>query len=201
MAYSKEQFEQLANPKGDAGVGILKRLNCVNENINRLTLETLGEVVGREVLEVGFGGGALLSKALTRFPRSKFHGTEISHLAIDQAQNLFADEINEERISLHHFDGDVLPFLDEAFDAVIAVNVIYFVSDLVTFLEELKRVLNAKGKCILAYAEGSPDRVTRFEKEQIEALLISVGFRRTKSVSSKDNENGFFHCSVGFMQE
>ncbi|MEM7461609.1 MAG: class I SAM-dependent methyltransferase [Pseudomonadota bacterium] len=201
MAYSKEQFDQLANPKGQAGADILKHLNRVNANINRVTLETLGEKAGTNVLEVGFGGGALLTEALTRFPHSKFHGVEISYLAVDQAKRLFSDEITADRMSLHHFDGNVLPFLDKAFDTVIAVNVIYFVLNLSAFLQEMSRILNAQGRCILAYAERSPDSISRFESKQIEAALLDVGFKRTKSKSSHDNENGVFHCSVGYMRD
>lgn len=199
MAYSKEIFDQLGRPHGDIGATVLDRLNVVNVNINSLALDVLGNDAGADVLEIGFGGGALIADGLRRFPRSTFHGAEISDLAVERGLDAFSNEILENRVSLHRYDGQILPFDPRTFDTVIAVNVIYFVPQAPVFLAELRRVLKPGGRCVLGFAEGSPDRVTRFERTAVEELLESAGFDRTSTETAQDEENGVFHCTLGYV--
>ena len=198
MPYSKKQLDQLSKPHGEDGLAILERLNRVNTNINRAALDALGGDVGQSILEIGFGGGALIADGLKRLPLSKFYGAEISELAIERCTQEFTKEIGASKVSLHQFDGQHLPFGDATFDRVVAVNVIYFVADIALFISEVLRVLKTGGWCVLGYAEGSPDQITRFEKQDIESVLLKAGFARSTSRSYKDRENGVFYCTVGF---
>jgi len=200
MAYSKKQFSQLARPHGKDGAAMLGRLNSVNANINSMALKMLGNTAGAKVLELGFGGGALIADGLVRFPQSTFYGAEISDLAVEQGRRTFAREIRENRVHLRHFDGQALPFPDLMIDTVIAVNVIYFISDIPEFLGQIGRVLKSGGTCLLGYAVGSPDRIKRFEKAMIEKELQTAGFDRIISNSARDDENGVFHCTLAHLR-
>jgi arsenite methyltransferase len=196
MPYSRKTLGQLACPSGAEGRRILHHLNAVNGNINRLTLENLAVVADDRILEIGFGGGALIADILRHAPDAHVTGVEVSALAVDLANQRFRGEIDAGSASFREINEDMLPFDDAVFDKIAAVNVIYFVPDLDCGFREALRVLKPGGCHVLSYAEGSPDRITRFPRPEIEDRLRRVGFAGIVSVSSSDEENGEFHCTV-----
>lgn len=82
------------------------------------------------------------------------------------------------------------------FDKIAAVNLVYFLSDVEQEFRETFRVLKERGLYVLSYAEGSPDRTTKFPREKIENLLSRVGFDNINSTSACDTENGDFYCTT-----
>jgi 2-polyprenyl-3-methyl-5-hydroxy-6-metoxy-1,4-benzoquinol methylase len=63
---------------------------------------------GAEVADVGCGAGLALVAMAERFPRSRFHGYDISRHAIDRATVVIA-EAGLDNVELHLADVDVLP--------------------------------------------------------------------------------------------
>ncbi|MCU1498386.1 MAG: hypothetical protein JWM47_2339 [Acidimicrobiales bacterium] len=63
---------------------------------------------GAEVADVGCGSGLALLALAEAFPRSRFHGYDISRHAIDRATALMA-EAGVGNVELHLADGDALP--------------------------------------------------------------------------------------------
>jgi ubiquinone/menaquinone biosynthesis C-methylase UbiE len=196
LPYTKEVLEQLARPSGAEGKRILDYLNRVNSNINRLTLESLSLEADDQFLEIGFGGGALIFEVLQINPKVSVFGVDISALAVDIATQRFESEIRSGSAIFLKIDGKGLPFGKDFFDKIAAVNVIYFVSDVEQEFREAFRVLKQGGLYVLSYAEGSPDRISRFPRVKIEHLLSRVGFDIVKSSSANDAENGDFYCTT-----
>ena len=174
---------------------MLDHLNKVNSNINRLTLSALSFSANDGFLEVGFGGGALISDVLKTHPSVRVFGVEVSALAVEFASQRFESEIRSGKVRILKSDDTGLPFEDGFVDSIASVNVIYFVADVEKEFKEAHRVLKHGGFYVLSYAEGSPDRVTRFPLEKVETLLRRAGFENVKSVHSKDSENGDFYCT------
>jgi cyclopropane fatty-acyl-phospholipid synthase-like methyltransferase len=196
LPYSKKILGQLAHPSGPEGKRILDHLNKVNSNINRLTLEGLSLEADDRLLEIGFGGGALISEVMRINPKVRVFGVDISALAVELATQRFKSEICSGTASFLKIDDRGPPFNDDFFDKIATVNVIYFVSDIEQQLREAFRLLKQGGLYVLSYADRSPDRITRFPSEKIEHLLSKVGFDNISSTAANDAENGDFHCTI-----
>lgn len=196
MPYSKEILGQLARPSGDIGKKVLDRLNLVNANINHLTLEALKARGNERILEIGFGGGALIADLLADAPGVRVVGAEVSWLAVETASRKFHGTPETHRLAFVPIDESRFPFRDGSFDKAASVNVIYFLSDLRREFREAFRVLRPGGLYVLSYAAGAPDGVTRFFPNRIEQTLLGAGFETAISAEASDAENGVFYCTT-----
>lgn len=196
MARSRGLFDQLGNPSGLTGRIILWRLNRANRGMNRATVEALGLVANDRVMEIGFGGGALIAQILAQNECASVSGTDISQLAVRTAERRFRKEIGAGLLDLHRSDGRTLPFERGSFTKVCCVNVIYFWSDIAAVLAEIIRVLEVGGKFVICYNELSPDAVTKFPPGLVEAHLSNAGFAAITTSSGSDETNDKYHCTA-----
>ncbi len=196
MPYSKEILDQLAHPSGSIGKEVLDRLNLVNANINRVTLEALAVRGDERILEIGFGGGALIAELLANGPGVHVVGAEVSWLAVETASQRFRGTAEAHRLEVVPIDESRFPFGDGSFDKATSVNVVYFLSDLQQEFREVFRILRPGGLYVLSYAAGAPDGITKFVPNRIEQTLLGAGFETAVSAEASDAENGVFYCTT-----
>jgi SAM-dependent methyltransferase len=110
-------WKQISSSIGDHNVYVSARYKKI--------LDRLGEIKGKDVLDVGGGDGAL------SYLLARNHGSpmviDISFLALQYARS----EFNKHRISIECLQGSAerLPFSDESFDAVVGCEVIEHLSN------------------------------------------------------------------------
>lgn len=195
MALPAFILKQLEDPSGLLGRFILWRLNSTNRAMNCLALEALPVAGGDRVLEVGFGGGALIDMILKHEPQH-VAGTELSDLALARAESRFNDPIASGKLVLERADAARIPFADGAFTNIYCSNVIYFLADRPAVFAELYRVLDQQGALAICYQQQGPDGTTRYAPADIERELQQSGFSSVRSRESHDKMNGSFFCTV-----
>lgn len=195
MAYTSRVLRQLAQPSGLLGRLILNRLNAVNQGMNAVTLQALDLDKNDAVLEIGFGGGALIGEILKAGSFRSVTGIEISDLAINRGKKIFSKQLNARILDLRSCSDHGIPFGDSTFTKASCVNVIYFWSDVAAMLTEVNRVLSDGGLFVLTYSEESPDRVATFLPKHVESELMKAGFDTSDTVTNSDKENGNYHCT------
>ncbi|WP_433757912.1 class I SAM-dependent methyltransferase [Nocardia sp. CA-135398] len=151
---------QLGNPHGTLGKGVAFMLNRGNKRAIAGAVDAAGVGAGATAADIGFGGGAGLSMLLERVgANGTVHGFEISPDMLTRARAKFADEIATGRLRLA--DGPItgLPLADDALDAAITVNTLYFVPDLAAACQELARVVRPGGSLVVGI--GDPDAMAK----------------------------------------
>jgi len=98
------------------------------------------------VLEVGFGPGVGIECAARRAPGGRVFGIDRSPTMVDVARRRNVRAIVEGRVDLREADAAHLPYASLSFDKVFSVHCIYFWSDPLATLEELRRVLAPGGR-------------------------------------------------------
>ena len=193
MEISPRILKQLGHPSGFTGRLILRLLNRVNRGMNDVALKALNLGVNDHVLEIGFGGGSLISRVLANDRTTRVTGAEISELAIKTARKKFR---KDPRAGFTLSDTKALPFDNASFTRAVSVNVIYFWPDVLEMLSEVHRALTDGGKFVLCYSDQSPDYITRFFHEDVEAQLLAAGFATVHSTESFDKDNDSYFCTV-----
>jgi ubiquinone/menaquinone biosynthesis C-methylase UbiE len=101
------------------------------------------------ILDVGCGGGRTVNKLAAMAPQGKIHGIDHSEQSVATSQRVNAQLIREMRVEVHHGSVSQLPFREETFDLVTAIESHFWWPDLPTDMREVFRVLKTGGKLIV----------------------------------------------------
>ena len=189
--------EQLRHPSGLSGRIVGSLMGFANAKPNALAIAALDLREGESVIELGCGPGHAL-QALLRLPRLKQAiGLDWSETMLAQAARRNRVALKVDRLKLARSDLAKLPFADESADAMLAVNVIYFMSE--PSVSEARRVLRPGGRLVVYATHGSAMRRwpfashhshQLFDSKRLGALLAEAGFAQDR-IRIKDVDAGF----------
>lgn len=121
----------------------------MNRRHGRLTDWGLGHVAIREhdtILDIGCGGGKTVAKLAALAGKGVVHGVDYSATSVAAAQRTNRRLIEDGRVTLHQASASDLPFADNTFDLVTAVETHFWWTDLEAGMREACRVLKPGGR-------------------------------------------------------
>ena len=181
---------QLGHPEGVFGRVLLRMLNRANAGMNRMALDRLALRPGDRLLEVGFGGGDLIARALKTGLPHRVAGAERSAPAVGAARRRFRREIERGLVDVRLGDAADLPFETGTFSAVCSVNTVYFWPDPPAILSELRRVLASGGRLVLGYNAAPPPQTRTVRPAELERLMREAGFTEPSTQETRDGVSG-----------
>lgn len=172
---------QLANPSGSGGFLLAVMMRVFNRRPTHALIEALDIRPGHHVLDIGCGDGM----ALSAVPRTTWrYGADQSETMLSIARRRLNRDLKDGRIRLRHGDMLALPFGANAFDRILASNVLYFCTDIPALVQECRRV--ARPEAILGiyvtsarsmanWSFAGPRTHRHFSREQLGAELEAAG--------------------------
>ena len=188
---------QLGHPSGWTGRAVLRMLNRANAVMAEAALAALALGPEDELLDVGFGGGDLLARALDT-PGLRATGLDRSTDAVVTAAARFRTALDEDRLWLREGDAADLPFADRTFTAVASLNTLYFLDDPAAAFAEWARASRSGGRLALGYAApASLRRRPLFESfhvhaaPDVEAMLAEAGWADVSTIDHGTRHRAF----------
>lgn len=174
---------QFGDPHGFVGKVCCIIMNVINK---RMYLKVVDEVRlsgGEKLLDIGYGNGYLLQK-LYKKAKAELYGIDISEDMKTQAENRCKNAKSDGRLFLRVGNCCDLPYDDEMFSAVTSVNTVYFWSDTVKGLSEIRRTLKTGGSFYnIVYTKEFLDKLSytkkgfrKFSPEELTELGRKSGF-------------------------
>lgn len=176
---------QLSNPRGLGGKIVSLVQNIANSQLYRNAVAQVNVSNDENLLDVGYGNGHLL-KRIYKKCRPDMYGIDIS----DDAKVMATKRNRKAELTgkLHLQVGDccALPFDDEMFAAVTTINTVYFWSDTVKGLSEIRRCLKNGGSFYnVAYTKEFLDTIAytkygfkKFKPDELVQLGKKAGFEK-----------------------
>ncbi|UCF06537.1 MAG: class I SAM-dependent methyltransferase [bacterium] len=164
MGFLAWLLSQCRRPRGCVGRFLARGMNREHAPMTDWALSQVSIRDSRCVLDVGCGGGAALMKLANLLPRAELHGIDYSPESLKIAARTNRHLIREGRIFIREANVSQLPYENEHFDLIIAIESHYFWPDLKEDLAELRRVMRHGGKVILVggvYFGGKSDSRNR----------------------------------------
>ena len=124
----------------------------MNKSHSRLTDWGLGHVSiqpGHTILDIGCGGGRTISKLAAIATEGKVCGVDYSETSVAASQKTNAPAIALGRVELRQASVSALPFPDNTFDLVTAVETHFWWPDLPNDLREVLRVTKPGGTLLV----------------------------------------------------
>jgi len=168
--------------------------------MNQLTLEKLNLKPNDYILEIGFGGGALLEMILLKEKGIKLAGLDLSQEMISAAQRRLGTELD-----LKQGDVEKIPYPNNHFTKICSVNTLYFWKNPNLALKECHRVLKPDGLLVICF--NSKEDLTQWPAhrhgfqlytiEEATRLFENAGFHQVASHNAQDPSQGLIHLVTG----
>jgi SAM-dependent methyltransferase len=159
-----------------------------NDQPNRLAIDALELQPADRVLELGFGPGWGLRTIAARTRGGRLYGVDQSARMVEQATRTNEVAVSRGRILLAQGSFSPLPWIDEMFDKVLLVNVIYFFDSDGRDISEVYRVLRSGGRVVIYVTSretmvkwpfAGPETHRIYDRNELFGLLEGAGFRRS----------------------
>jgi len=194
---------QLKQPSGWFGKLITARfLNRVNAPINSLMFSCLDPKPTDQILEIGFGGGDLMSRMVQNTELPLLAGLDFSPEMVAFCKQRFRNQSN---VVLSCGSVEAIPYPSNFFSKIGTVNTIYFWPDLKQALQECWRVLQKEGSLTIGFASKlslqKSHKITQhgfiyYEMADVEAVVKAIGFQSLQFFSGSAHGETFF-CAQG----
>ena len=137
------------NPSGLFGRLVLRLMNATHAKVTDWGLSHVTIAQADTVLDVGCGGGRTIQKLSELASSGKVYGIDHSPLAVTTATKLNRNTAQAGRVKI--FEGSVsdLPFPDNTFNVVTAIETHFWWPDLPRGVREVLRVLVPGGRLAL----------------------------------------------------
>ena len=192
MGFLKTMFTNCACPKGFLGRCMLRFMNFGHAPLTNWGLDHVNFSDGMVMLDIGCGGGATLKRLLKRSPEGMVYGIDISEESVVKAKNVNKQLLNKQ-VFVQQGSADSLPWEDQKFDVVTAVETVYFWPNLPQCFQEVKRVLKPGGQfaIMIEVIEGDSiwtnvvEGMTVYSPEMLKDMLEQAGFGDVKVFRKK----------------
>lgn len=158
---------------------------------NAMALKLLELQPDDQVLEIGFGHGRTLTRAAEILQDGLVAGVDPSEEMLKVATRHNKSLILQGRIELKLGDSRRIPYEDHRFSKVYSVHTIYFWSEPIKGLQEIRRVMRKDGRFVLglrpkdekALAEFPASVYTFYTAHQVQLLLRRAGFVQIRIIN------------------
>lgn len=186
MGLLKSFFNQCARPEGFLGRLMLRFMNFGHAPLTNWGLGFVSFNDQMTMLDIGCGGGATLNRLLKKSKNAKVYGIDISEESVAKAKKVCADTLDKQ-VFVCQGSVEKLPYENDMFDLVTAVETIYFWPNIADCLQEVRRVLKPGGRFVIMVEVLDSDSVwtnvvegmTAYSPEEIQKMLDEAGFIQT----------------------
>jgi ubiquinone/menaquinone biosynthesis C-methylase UbiE len=181
MSIVSKLMNQCKKPTGWLGRFNLWTMNSRHSKLTDWGLTHISISKHDTILDVGCGGGRTVYKLAAGATEGKVYGIDHSEESVAVAQRTNKQWIKMGRVAIQSGSVSHLPFSDDMFDLVTAVETHYYWPDLPADMREILRVLKPGGTLIViaeAYKGGKYDKVVRKLSELTNMAILSVDEHR-----------------------
>ena len=149
MGLMEKMVKQSRKPTGKFGRFYARLMNYGHSEVTQWGLSHVSINKNDAILDIGCGGGKTVKSLAKTATEGKIYGIDYSEDCVKVASKTNKKFIDARRVEILRASVASLPFPDDLFDLVAAVEAYYFWPGLINNLEEIRRVLKPGGSVIL----------------------------------------------------
>jgi ubiquinone/menaquinone biosynthesis C-methylase UbiE len=183
------------NPAGAFGRFLIRAMNLSHYQMTDWGLSHLS--IGKQdiILDVGCGGGGTIHILARKVVNGKVYGIDFSFESVNVSLKTNKHFTQIGRVEIQQSSVSSLPFFENKFDLVTAVNTHNYWPDLGNDMQEILRVLKPGGKFIIigsVYKGGKKDNRYQKYAELIKIVSLTINELRELLIKAGYTENQFF---------
>ncbi|MFC3748533.1 class I SAM-dependent methyltransferase [Paenibacillus sp. GCM10012306] len=194
MSLLEALIGQAQYPKGLVGDVMLKIMNKAHSSMISWAFHGIAIKEDAIMLDIGCGGGQTIHRFAKKYKLARIYGVDISPQSVETSTYKNRVAVASGRVSISTGQVSALPFHEDTFDLITAVQTHYFWPDLINDVQEVFRVLRPKGTFIIVSEiyKINYHMHSFTQNEEIEQLFRQVGFKTVRI-----QKNRSWRCYVG----
>ncbi|MEK4347762.1 class I SAM-dependent methyltransferase [Paenibacillus sp. FSL P4-0184] len=187
-------IDQAKNPRGFVGNIMIKIMNRAHSSITTWGLKKIEVMNNAPILDIGCGGGQTIHMLAKHNKYQEIYGIDYSQQAVETSNQKNNEAVAAGKVKISQGDVSALPFNDEFFGTITAIQTHYFWPDLEQNISEVFRVLKSGGTfVIISEVYKINYHMKQYTKnEEINQLFRKVGFQTVNI-----HENNKWRCYAG----
>ena len=145
----QRRWSQYQKPAGWRGRLTLRRMNVSHSELTDWGLAQVAVESSYTVLDVGCGGGRTLSKLAAMAAKGKVYGVDFAEASVAASQRNNSRLIKAGRVDVRHGSVSQLPFAENMFNLVTAVETHFWWPNLDGDVREVFRVVKPGGSFVV----------------------------------------------------
>jgi len=197
MSELARRLNQCKKPSGMEGKTVADEMNKSHFELTGWGLDKVDIKENFIMLDVGCGGGKTINRLAGMVESGKVIGMDYSKDCVQWSKEFNSDFIDEDKVEVYNSSAEELPFEDDKFDLVTAVETIYFWPNLSGCLKEIRRVLKPSGKLIIInemYMDNDSrkeyeeylGKMNIYAPEQLRKIIAESGYKNIKMEIKED---------------
>ncbi len=204
-------ISQAKEPKGIIGSYTARFMNIGHNKLTNWALSYLNINEDDIILDIGCGGGKTVNKLAKIAIKGKVYGIDFSEASVKLSSKINKNYINNRKVDIQKASVSKLPFADNYFNIITAIETYFFWPDLGNDMKEILRVLKPKGILLIVSEvyknsenEKSLNRWSKFSnttdfmryqtKEEFKQTFKNAGYQ---DVNISDNVKYGWICGIG----
>jgi ubiquinone/menaquinone biosynthesis C-methylase UbiE len=178
-------MSQVAKPIGFFGKLLAKSMAWGHKDFYKNTVKILNLKDDDKYLEIGFGSGLFINKYVSHV--SKIAGLDYSKDMVNLASSINKNLVKSGKAEFKYGDASSLPWNDNEFSVVVAIETFYFWPDPGASIKEILRVLIPGGRLVIEMSYNKEDGLNHaknikkhnlklYGSDEIKKILLFNGF-------------------------
>ncbi len=178
-------MSQVAKPTGFFGKMLAKGMARGHKEFYKNALKAINPKKDDKYLEIGFGSGVFINKYMSQV--SRIAGIDHSEDMVKLASDINRKLVESGKAEFRQGYASSLPWADNEFTVVAAIEVFFFLNETEKTLKEIFRILKPGGRLIIEMAFNKDDGVDHkkhikkmnlklYSGEEMKKLLKKAGF-------------------------
>lgn len=178
-------MSQFAKPTGFFGKILAKGMARGHKEFYKNALKSINPKKDDKYLEIGFGSGIFINKYMSHV--SKIAGIDYSADMVKLASDINRTLVDSGKAEFKQGSASSLPWVDNEFTVVAAIEVFFFITETEKTLHEIFRVLKPGGRVVIEMAFNKDDgadhtrnikkmNLKLYSGEEMKKLFKKAGF-------------------------
>ena len=186
-------IKQSQKPSGLVGRVITKIWSLYFKKLSLWAIKQTTISGNYRILEIGYGGGSTIKNLLALNKHLEVHGIDISKESYRTSQRVHSDSIRKGSVQLKIGNVENIPYQNNYFDRVFAIQTHIFWKDIKKSFQEVYRVMSSNSTLIIASEKEKINyHMTDYRtSHEFIQLLTSIGFSK---IEEKQNRNWILYA-------
>ncbi|GCD10726.1 class I SAM-dependent methyltransferase [Clostridium tagluense] len=199
MSEIAKRLNQCKKPTGVLGKVIAEGMNIGHFELTSWGLEKINIKNKDVILDIGCGGGRTINRMASIATEGKIFGIDYSLDCVKWSKDYNTQFVKTNRVEILHASVEKIPFENNKFDVISAVETIYFWPNLIESFKEVKRILKPSGKFIIICEMYSSEN---FKERNDKLIALSdMKIHTPKELKELLEKAGFNNITIDLMEE